>query len=64
MIGYDDMGAPELELTTIRQNFERTGELGFKALSCIINGLPSQRAMVEYELVPRASTRKHISFRT
>ena len=64
VIGYDDMGAPELELTTIRQNFERTGELGFKALSCIINGLPSQRAMVEYELVPRASTRKHISFRT
>ena len=58
VIGYDDMGAPELELTTIRQNFERTGELGFKTLSCSMGGLPSQRAMVDYELVPRGSTRR------
>ncbi len=58
VIGYDDMGAPGLELTTIRQDFERTGELGFTALAGIIGGVPAQRAIVETELIPRRSTRR------
>lgn len=56
VIGYDDMGAEKLELSTIRQNFERTGELGFTTLACLIKGLPMQRAMVDYRLIPRRTT--------
>ena len=56
VIGYDDLGARFLELTTIRQNFERTGELAFTVLAGSIGGMPAQRAMVEHELVLRSTT--------
>ncbi len=57
VIGYDDIAIdPEVELTTIRQDFERTGELGFQTLELLLKGLPSQRSMVGYKLISRGTT--------
>ncbi len=57
VIGYDDIPIdPDVQLTTIRQDFEKTGALGFQALELLIKGMPSQRAMVGYKLISRGST--------
>lgn len=57
VIGYDDVPLDaEIRLTTIRQDFERTGTLGFQALEMLIKGLPSQRATVGYKLISRGTT--------
>lgn len=61
VIGYDDVRSEtgdELDLTTIRQDFGKTGELGFTALECLMKGQPSQRSTVGYTFIPRRSTRK------
>ncbi len=65
VIGYDDIPIdPDIQLTTIRQDFERTGVLGFQALEMLIRGLPSQRAMVGYKLISRGTTAEPSSAQT
>lgn len=56
VIGYDDACGGEFPLTTVRQDFERTGELGYRVLQSLLKGIPSQRAYVPHVLITRGTT--------
>ena len=57
VIGYDGVESCEPTLTTVRQDFEKTGTTAYRLLECLMNGQPAQRTFVNHELIIRSSAK-------